>query len=58
MAKATMVFEDKEDGSVSVTATFDPPLEKGDRPTSAQRIVLSMCEEAGSMAGKALWGDE
>jgi hypothetical protein len=50
MAKVTIVFEDK-DGETSISGDFDPPIERGKVPTSAQRYGWEILSAFGSAAG-------
>jgi hypothetical protein len=42
MAKATIIIEDKEDGSVGVRVELDPPLKPNDKITPAQYCASAL----------------
>lgn len=53
MAKATLTFEDKEDGDTNVTLVFDPPIDmKDDAKASNAQVLALECLQAAKDLGK------
>lgn len=50
MAKCTLVFEDNPDGTLAVTAQFDPPIERDEDGTPAQQVAAAILDGVTSSA--------
>lgn len=44
MAKCTIVLEDNPDGTLSVMARFEPPLERAEDGTAAQQVAAAILD--------------
>ncbi len=45
MAKAIITLSDNEDGTLGVVLEYDPPVQRDDAGTIAQRVAMSIVEE-------------
>jgi len=50
LAKCTITLEDNPDGSMSVNAAFDPPIERGEDGSPAQQVAAAVIDGITSSA--------